>query len=760
MLQSLRQIMSGSDKLGFEKKLWEAADKLRSNMDAAVYKHVVLGLIFLKYISDAFDELHEALKNNPEADEEDEDEYIAKKVFWVPKKARWNRLKANARQPEIGQIIDEAMLTIEKCNTPLKGVLPKDYARPTLDKVKLGELVDLIGDIGLGSKDNQSKDILGRVYEYFLGEFASAEGKKGGQFYTPRSVVSLLVNMLQPFKGRIYDPCCGSGGMFVQSEIFLREHGGRIGDVSIYGQESNPTTWKLAQMNLAIRGLRANLGKENADTIGRTLHPDLRADYILANPPFNMKDWGHSSTDGDVRWKYGRPPAGNANFAWVQHILHHLNEGGSAGFVLSNGSLNSSNKAELSIRSSMLDGGYVECIVALPSNLFYSTTIPACLWIIRKPAKGNYSTKKDVLMIDARDLGVMINRTRRELTQDDIEQVSSVYQKWKDDPNNVDEIDGFCNSATIEQIKAENNVIMPGRYIRPKSPENEATYRDETEAIIEELSNNSSLKSEIVSHAINSLSALGFHGTREEMLLNLANSAILNRICDSLFSSLFRQFCGHTDELDAALLRELNVSSDVFVGTIEETRIGQCPSNWTMGQIDSLCRDITDGAHYSPPESIEFTPYKIASVKDMDTDGLDYNSMKQISMNEYEKVKKMGCAADEGDILFSKDGTIGQVIPHDGDESVVFLSSIALIRPLKRTYSEYLLFLLRQPHLQHLIEGGYVSGSVLQRVILKDFKKIPVVIPPEELIEAFGELVRPIVKMIQYNHLERIRSSN
>ena len=377
--------------LGFETKLWQAADKLRSNMDAAEYKHVVLGLIFLKYISDAFEEHHKKLvaEKKSGADPEDPDEYRAFTIFWVPKEARWSYLQANAKQPTIGKIIDDAMVAIERDNKTLKGVLPKDYARPALDKQRLGELIDLIGTIGLGDRENRSKDILGRVYEYFLGQFASAEGKKGGQFYTPRCVVRLLVEMLAPYKGRVYDPCCGSGGMFVQSERFIEEHGGRVGDISIYGQESNPTTWRLAKMNLAIRGIDANLGPEPADSFHRDLHPDLKADYILANPPFNSKDWGGGRLREDKRWKYGLPPTGNANFAWIQHFTHHLSPTGIAGFVLANGSMSSNQRGEGKIRKNLIEADLVDCMVALPGQLFYSTQIPACLWFIARDKKNS-----------------------------------------------------------------------------------------------------------------------------------------------------------------------------------------------------------------------------------------------------------------------------------------------------------------------------------------------------------------------------------
>jgi type I restriction enzyme M protein len=375
--------------LGFENELWRAADALRSNMDAAEYKHVVLGLIFLKYISDAFVEKHAALEGEKAsgADPEDPDEYRAVNIFWVPPEARWANLRNRAKDPMIGKIVDDAMLAIERDNATLKGVLPKDFAHPRLDKQRLGQLIDLIGNIGLGSKEDRSKDILGRVYEYFLSEFASAEGKKGGQFYTPRCVVRVLVEMLAPYKGRVYDPACGSGGMFVQSEKFIEEHGGKIGDISVYGQESNHTTWRLAKMNLAIRGIDSNLGKEHADSFHRDLHPDLKADYVIANPPFNDSDWRGDLLKDDKRWVYGTPPAGNANYAWVQHFIFHLAPNGLAGFVLANGSMSSNQSGEGDIRKSIIEADLVDCMVALPGQLFYSTQIPVCLWFVARKTR-------------------------------------------------------------------------------------------------------------------------------------------------------------------------------------------------------------------------------------------------------------------------------------------------------------------------------------------------------------------------------------
>jgi len=464
--------------LGFERALWQAADALRSNMDAAEYKHVVLGLIFLKYISDAFEEQHAKLEAERAkgADPEDPDEYRAVNIFWVPKEARWSNLKANAKQPTIGKVIDDAMLAIERDNPSLKGVLPKDYAHPRLDKQRLGQLIDLVGNIGLGDKANRSKDILGRVYEYFLSQFASAEGKKGGQFYTPRCVVQVLVEMLAPYKGRVYDPCCGSGGMFVQSVEFVKAHasgngnGGKAkADVSIFGQESNHTTWRLAKMNLAIRQIENNLGKEHADSFHRDLHPDLKADYVIANPPFNDSDWRGDLLKDDKRWKYGTPPASNANFAWVQHFIHHLAPTGLAGFVLANGSMSSNQSGEGEIRKNIIEADLVDCMVALPGQLFYSTQIPVCLWFIARDKKnGRFRDRRgQTLFIDARKLGTMIDRVHRDLTDEDIRKIADTYHAWRGDKvaGDYKDIPGFCKSATLDDIRHHNYILTPGRYV-------------------------------------------------------------------------------------------------------------------------------------------------------------------------------------------------------------------------------------------------------------------------------------------------------
>ena len=475
------QNSSNGSNLGFEKQLWAAADKMRNNMDAAEYKHVVLGIIFLKYISDSFEKVYKELEKDAESlGPEERDEYLSRRVFWVPKEARWTYLQDRAKQPEIGKIIDDAMDAIERDNTSLKGVLPKDYARPALDKRRLGELIDLIGTIGLGDEESKKKDILGKVYEYFLGQFADAEGKKGGQFYTPRSIVRLLVEMIEPYKGRVYDPCCGSGGMFVQSEKFVKEHQGRIDDVSIYGQESNPTTWKLCKMNLSIRGIESKqilLG----DSFHNHQHKDLKSDFILANPPFNDSDWSGQLLRDDVRWKYGTPPPGNANFAWVQHFIHHLAPTGIAGFVLANGSLSSNTSGEGEIRKNIVEADLVDCIIAMPSQLFYNTMIPATLWFTARDKKNPKfrDRRGETLFIDARKMGAMIDRRHRDLTNEDIKKISNTYHAWRGEGGKYEDVPGFCKSEQLEKIRKHEHILTPGRYVGAEEEEEDTEIFEE-----------------------------------------------------------------------------------------------------------------------------------------------------------------------------------------------------------------------------------------------------------------------------------------
>lgn len=468
-----------------EKQLWKSADKLRKNIDAAEYKHVVLGLIFLKYISDAFEEHYEKLKAGEGeyagADPEDKDEYKAENVFFVPPSARWKFLMSHAKQPTIGKTVDDAMDVIERENASLKGVLPKVYARQNLDPTSLGELIDMIGNIALGDAKSRSADVLGHVFEYFLGEFALAEGKKGGQFYTPRSVVELLVQMLEPYKGRVFDPCCGSGGMFVQSEKFVLEHSGRINDISIYGQESNQTTWRLAKMNLAIRGIDSSQVKwNNEGSFMNNAHPDLKADYIIANPPFNVSDWSGDLLRTDGRWKYGTPPTGNANYAWIQHFLYHLAPNGQAGFVLSKGALTTKSGGEYEIRKALIENDLIDCIVNLPAKLFLNTQIPASLWFMsRNRSNGKFRNRSgEILFIDARNMGFLINRRTKELSVEDINLITSTYHNWRNTDGGYEDVKGFCASAHKKRVAELDYVLTPGRYVGLADEEDDFDFEE------------------------------------------------------------------------------------------------------------------------------------------------------------------------------------------------------------------------------------------------------------------------------------------
>ena len=509
----------GGATTGHEAQLWAMADALRGSMDAAEYKHVVLGLIFLKYISDAFEERRAAVLAQWGKDAaEDRDEYIAENVFWVPPEARWAHLKAQARQSTIGLMVDSAMAAIERDNPTLKDVLPRDYARPALDKRRLGQLIDLVSNIQVGDQDARSRDVLGRVYEYFMSQFASAEGKKGGEFYTPRCVVKVLVEMLEPYRGRVYDPCCGSSGMFVQSIAFIRAHasgngnGGKArGDISVYGQESNYTTWRLAKMNLAIRGIEGQVA--HGDSFHADRHPDLKADFILANPPFNVSDWGGERLADDKRWRYGAPPKGNANFAWVQHIVHHLAPAGVAGFVLANGSMSSSQSGAGTIRKNLIEAELVDCMVALPGQLFYSTQIPACLWFLAR----RRTRRGEVLFIDARKLGRMVDRTHRELADEDIARIAETYHAWRlgADADGYADIPGFCKSAALDEVRKHGHVLTPGRYVGAEPQEEDGEpFEAKMKRLVAELQSQQGEGARLDAAIADNLKVLGF-GDRE-----------------------------------------------------------------------------------------------------------------------------------------------------------------------------------------------------------------------------------------------------
>ena len=521
-----KQSNNNSATTGYEAELWQMADALRGSMDAAEYKHVVLGLIFLKYISDAFEEKHAQLETERAdgADPEDPDEYLAQNIFWVPTDARWAHIKASAPQPVIGQIVDDAMASIERDNPALKDVLPKDFARPVLDQQRLGQIVNLVSNIKVGDADARARDVLGRVYEYFLAQFASAEGKKGGEFYTPNSIVKLLVEMLEPWRGRVYDPCCGSAGMFVQSLEFIRAHttgngndGKATADLSIFGQESNYTTWRLAKMNLAIRGIEGDI--KHGDTFHDDQNPDLKADFILANPPFNISDWGGERLVEDKRWKYGVPPKGNANYGWIQHIVYHLKPGGTAGFVLANGSMSTSQSNEKEIRKNLVEENIVDCMVALQGQLFYSTQIPVCLWFLARNRQGGKFRDRvnEILFIDARSLGRMVDRTHRELTIENIQQITNVYHAWRSGNGEFDyaDVPGFCKSAVIDEVRKHDYVLTPGRYVgAAPQEEDDEPFEDKMRRLVAQLREQQTEAARLDTAIADNLEALGFWDPR------------------------------------------------------------------------------------------------------------------------------------------------------------------------------------------------------------------------------------------------------
>lgn len=511
----------------FKQVLWKSADKLRAQMDAAEYKHIVLGLIFLKYISDTFVKQQENVRNmvsEPSSDYfvsedpaeysaelEERDYYIQDNVFWVPQEARWETLRSKAKQPDIGSLVDGAMTAIENENPTLRGKLDKRFGRAQLGQGVLGELIDLISTIGFADTYDSS-DLLGEVYEYFLGQFASAEGKKGGQFYTPSHIVKTLVAVLSPNSGRVYDPCCGSGGMFVQSEEFIKAHGGRVDDISIYGQESNPTTWRLAAMNLAIRGFSADLGKEPGDTFARDQFPDLKFDYIMANPPFNISDWGGEKYESDPRWQFGRPPVGNANYAWLQHMLWKLRPGGQAGVVLANGSMSSNTGGEGQIREAMVRGDAVEVMVALPAQLFLNTQIPVCLWFLTNDKTMNGRDRRgETLFIDARDLGTMETRVLKVFTDEDIAKIQETVQSWKTGED-YEDVAGFCKSASLEEIEKNGFVLTPGRYVGSDfSNDSNEDFEENMVELISKMRSLGESASRIDNDIEHALTALGFN---------------------------------------------------------------------------------------------------------------------------------------------------------------------------------------------------------------------------------------------------------
>lgn len=604
-----------------EKQLWKAADKLRKNIDAAEYKHVVLGLIFLKYISDAFDELYNKLKAEEEqgADPEDKDEYKAENVFFVPQEARWKLLLSQAKLPTIGKLIDDAMDAIEKENPSLKGVLPKVYARQNLDPTSLGELIDLVGNIALGDAKARSADVLGHVFEYFLGEFALAEGKKGGQFYTPRSVVELLVEMLEPYQGRVFDPCCGSGGMFVQSEKFVADHQGRVNDISIYGQESNQTTWRLCKMNLAIRGIDSSQVKwNNEGSFLNDAHKDLKADYIIANPPFNVSDWGGDLLRNDGRWQYGTPPVGNANFGWLQHFIYHLNQKGSAGFILADTTLSSATSEDAKIRKELIKANIVDCIVSLPSHLFSNTQIAACIWFIsRERPSLNNGREKKVLFIDASRKGKLIKRNSRILKKEDIELISNTYRKWKNvKENSYSDSIGFCKNIDLEVIADNNYVLSPNRYIEPKEHAIELNISPEKDSIINEISTASDIISDASLQILEEISTSSI--IKIGLINELSNASDRLRIYTyDLYKALIKKYFIDFKEIDEDILKT-QWNEKKFGELFKERKIkvrdlGFCPQVYSLTNNGIISRT----EKYTKELSKNNNNYKVAFEGDM-----------------------------------------------------------------------------------------------------------------------------------------------
>jgi|GEM_PF-22116 Type I restriction-modification system methyltransferase subunit len=739
-----KQKPSNGANIGFEATLWAAADKLRNHMDAAEYKHVVLGLIFLKYISDAFEERRVSLETelgNPKSEWyvaepqaryqtlEDRDEYQAANVFWVPKVARWSTLQANAKQPSIGKQIDEAMVAIERDNPSLKGVLPKDYARPALDKTRLGELIDLIGTIGLGDRENRSKDILGRVYEYFLSQFASAEGKQAGQFYTPRCVVRTLVEMIEPFKGRVFDPCCGSGGMFVQSERFMEAHGGRIGDLSIYGQESNPTTWRLCRMNLAIRGIEANVQWNNEGSFLNDAHKDLKADFILANPPFNQEDWGYSKVKGDIRWKYGEPPAGGrrkqkdgstiyvdggyANYAWVQHFIHHLAPHGTAGFVLAKGSLHSEKSGEGAIRKKIISDDLVDCIVTLPNQLFYNTPIPSCLWFITKN-KGNYkgNRKGRVLFINARNLGYPVDKRHIEFSDSDIEKIVSIYHSWQNNANYRD-IPGLCKSVTNEQILNHGGILTPSHYIDP------------IEDLTEELNFPQKVK------FINNKLYLWHEKLKEKEYLLISNEIFKHWFIDFEFpNNQGKPYKSNGGQM---------VASD----------FGEIPIGWKIEPITHIA-DVIDCLHAEKPEQVEDGPI-LLQVYNIGQDGtIDLTEKYSVSNEDYQKWIK-NIEVTEGDCVISNVGRVGAIARIPSSLKAGIGRNMTAIRA-KTVSSAYLLGYLLSKYGKKEITVNTDEGTILNSLNVRGIKKIKVLIPDDQCLEKFARLNTWLLKNMATTH--------
>jgi type I restriction enzyme M protein len=722
-----------------EAQLFKAADKLRKNIDAAEYKHIVLGLIFLKYISDSFEELHSKLKEGKGkfegADPEDQDEYKAENVFWVPKNARWSYLHSRAKLPTIGKDLDDAMELIEKENPTLKGILPKVYAKPNLDKSALGGLIDLIGNIALGDEAAKSKDILGKVYEYFLGEFALAEGKKGGQFYTPKSIVKLLVEMIEPYKGRVYDPCCGSGGMFVMSEKFVQKHQGRLDDISIYGQESNQTTYRLARMNLAIRGIDGSQVEwNNEGSFLKDAHPDLKADYILANPPFNDSDWSGELLQNDGRWKYGTPPANNANFAWMQHFIYHLAPNGIAGFVLSNGSLSSNNSGEGHIRKKIIEADLVDCIVALPKQLFYNTGIPACLWFLSRKKVGNGDRKRtgEILLIDASHLGYMKDRTHRDFAESDIQHIAETYREWRKPDSEYKDVKGFCKSVSDKEIIKNKHVVIPGRYVGSSNQTiDEVIFGDKFKKLNEfllEQSDDFNNIDQIIKERLNTtFKQYKWDG------INFFSIDILHNLAEAIFTEWFVNFNFPSES--GKPYRDSN-------GTMIEGEFGPIPKGWKVGNINDFGKIICGKTPSKLQDDNFGGDIPFIKIPDMhnqifviDTDDSLTKKGADLQKNKF---------LPKNSICVSCIATVGLVsITSKPSQTNQQINSII---PNSENNLEYLFFALKRMR-DDLVALGR-GGSATLNVNTTVFSEIEMIIPDKKILEKYHFVVQPIFKKI------------
>ncbi|MEG4455877.1 N-6 DNA methylase [Microcoleus sp. N9_A1] len=748
------------NKESLEQKLWKAADKLRKNIDAAEYKHIVLGLVFLKYISDSFEQLHEKLiageGDYAGADPEDSDEYKAENVFFVPAEARWSALQAQAKQPTIGQIVDEAMEAIERENPKLlKGILPKVYGQQKLDPIALGGLIDNIGSVNLAKVKAESDgqlildleprvaptrqaDLLGQVYEYFLGEFALAEGKKGGQFYTPESVVRVLVEMLEPYKGRVFDPCCGSGGMFVQSEKFVKAHQGRLDDISIYGQESNETTYKLCRMNLAIRGIDgSNIRWNTEGSFLKDAHPDLKADFVIANPPFNDSDWvgridekndGGHPLRNDGRWQYGTPPVGSANFAWVQHFLYHLAPTGAAGFVLSNGSLSSNTSGEGEIRQQLVRSDLVDCIVMMPTQLFYNTGIPACLWFLSRSKNGNKNRdrKEEVLFIDASELGAMVNRRNRAFDDDDIQKIAGTYHEWKRDGGNYVDIKGFCKSATLAEIEKHNFVLTPGRYVGiPDEVESEISFEETMIHLNQSLQKQTQQARKLDREIREQLHLV--YPSLDWSEVDFSSSEVLEYIAQTLFKHWF---------VDFEFPNEDGKPYKSSGGEMVRSELGEIPAGWKARKLDDVLSLIIDYRGKTPKKlgsDWSLTGIPALSAKNIKNGRIvREDAINFVDEDLYQKWMKD--ELQKGDVLLTSEAPLGEVYYLANNRKYVLSQRLFCLRTKLGFDSTYLYFWLKSIQGQFLLERR-ATGSTVEGIRQVELRKVEIIIPSADILK-------------------------